>query len=130
MKLHRLKKCPGCGEWFSWSSIINDPAIRPLGLNVDPEDSQHGYLHFFHSSPHCNTAFVIPTRDVVPAIIAHPHTTASGKPHTCPGHCTDVADLTLCRHECSFAPIRRLFLEIFGNDARVEDRALLFELAE
>ncbi|MDX9857720.1 MAG: hypothetical protein RBT76_08030 [candidate division Zixibacteria bacterium] len=129
MKLHRLKKCPRCKEWFSWSSIINDPAIRPLGLNVDPENHEHGYLHFFHAMPTCQTAFVIPTREISPAIIARPQVPRSGRPGSCPGHCTDVVDLTPCGPECSFAPIRRLFLEIFDNDARVGDRALSFELA-
>lgn len=116
MSKQRLKQCPGCGDWFSWLSIVTDPYVRPLGLNVDLDDPEHGYLHFFHSAPYCNSAFVIPTREIIPDIISRPGSSADSRPESCPGHCTDVSELAGCNHECSFAPVRRLFLEMFKDD--------------
>lgn len=129
MNTHRLKQCPGCGEWFSWLSIITDPNIRPLGLNIDPSDNDHGYLHFFHCAPHCNTAFVVSTREIIPRVIARPHSLTTGRPTSCPGHCTDLAELASCHHECSFAPIRRLFLEMFGDECAFSEEIAELELA-
>ena len=116
MSKHRLKQCPGCGEWFSWLSIITDPYIRPLGLNVDMEDHTQGYLHFYHAAPHCSTSFIIPTREIVPDIVALPRSLACGRADDCPGYCNDLSELAECHHECSFAPIRRLFIEMFGDE--------------
>ncbi|MBD3403480.1 hypothetical protein GF420_11335 [candidate division GN15 bacterium] len=115
MIMHRLKQCPGCGEWFTWQQLIDDPNVRPLGMNVEVNDHRHGYLHFHHTTPGCNTAFVISTRDIIPRIIRAEADGHRGHSENCPGYCTSIDELRHCHTNCSFASVRSLLLEIVGK---------------
>lgn len=106
------KTCPGCGVTFTLQEIVENPEVKPLGMQfVDPALRRNVY-YFNHAAPGCGTTFVIPVSAFRPFIAETiPDTVLAGSAD-CGHHCTTIDDMVVCKAACCYAPFRRFLLRL------------------
>jgi hypothetical protein len=127
LTLQQIKKCPGCGEWFSFYDLRDHAEIEPRGMMIDPKDSDHCSLHFVHRKPGCDTPFVVSSLQMVHLLGLNTEQKSAFGDQSCPGNCMRLEDLTSCAVSCRLQVYREFLLTALR--ARSVGRKALVEVA-
>jgi hypothetical protein len=108
-----IKTCTCCQKKMTASEIVDDTAVRPIGMAFYEDKDANTHFYFFqHEIPECGTSFVVDVEHFKQFVSEPiPEAVLRGKPG-CEGHCVNIQDLNDCRQECHFAPFRRFLLKM------------------
>lgn len=115
-----IKQCPMCGTQFTLHDIVESPSVRVIGMSFD-DDLEHNLYYFQHDAPGCGTCFTVPVLAFTSLVDEPvPLEILAGTP-ACEGHCRNVADHSLCRQTCKYAPFRRLLRSMQARSVKTAE---------
>jgi hypothetical protein len=110
-----FKQCPGCGQWFSMTDLLESSEIRPLGLTFESADYEHNFFYFNHVVAGCGTTFLISSQRFIPAIDEPIPPQVKTLGEGCEARCVRLDDWLECHNDCFHAPFRRLLRRMGRN---------------
>ncbi len=108
----QTKSCPLCGESFTLEQLIEHSDIVPIGMRLDDADPSLNLYFFDHAIESCNTTFVIPIPWFHSLLKERVPLADMAGSCSCAQYCTNIEDFSVCNKECSWAPYRRLLMEM------------------
>jgi hypothetical protein len=108
----RFVQCSCCRTWFTRQQLLTSPVIEPIGMTFDKGQPTWNLFYFNHLEKSCLSTFTVPAEQMDPFLVEPAPGLILFGDDRCEGHCSSVADLSLCTSSCHWAPYRRLLLRM------------------
>ena len=122
-----VKKCPCCGQQFSFNDLLKQPYIEPKGITFYDNKPEMNMFFFNHVCENCNTTFAIPAKDFTGFLTEDvPDKVLAGLPE-CEKRCLDINDKNEFTQNCQWAPFRRFIIQLIDEKEKLKKSVIEVE---
>ena len=116
-----VKKCPCCGQEFSFHDILTQPFIEPKGITFMDNNPEMNMFLFNHVCDNCNTTFAIPAKEFSVFLKKDPPIQILTNLSKCEKHCLNIEDRNNCSQDCHWAPFRQFVIQLIEEKEKLKD---------